>query len=64
MVNQIIANYLFLFVPHLNVSADVLCEETKAISGKKAKTSGSIYFTSSKFYFSVGASQSFCMEVS
>lgn len=63
MINQIITTCLFLSDPHLNVSADVLCEETKVIPGKKGETSENISFTSSKFYFSVGAFQLFCMEI-
>lgn len=35
MVKQTTINSLLLFVPHLNVSADVLSEETKVMSGKK-----------------------------
>lgn len=70
MVKQTTINYLLLFVSHLNVSADVLSEETKVMSGKKLsqkqtnkqmKTSESISFPSSKFPFSLGASQSFCI---
>lgn len=51
MVEQIIAICLFLFLLHLNVSADVLCEETKVISGKKAKNFWKYFFYIFKVLF-------------